>query len=227
MRRIAISDIHGCLKTFRRLLEKKVILTKGDELYLLGDYIDRGPDSKGVIDYIMNLRKQGFSVKCLLGNHEEMLLKSMYMRDWEQTWLYNGGEETLESFGVKNVSDIPDLYINFIEELSHYHLVDKFILVHAGLSFKKGDPFRDKDSMLWARRWYHTLDYSWLASRIIIHGHTTLEKTAIQKMRENLNQLPILNIDAGCYKVLSIDKGQLCAYDMTDNKLYFQRNIDF
>ncbi len=227
MRRIAISDIHGCFKTFKRLLEKRVVLTPSDELYLLGDYIDRGPDSKGVLDYILNLKKKGYFVKCLLGNHEEMLLKGVELRNWRSTWLVNGGEETLESFKAKNIDEIPAPYFDFLESLSHYHLVDKYILVHAGLNFKKGDPLKDKDSMLWIRRWYHTLDTNWLANRVVIHGHTTTETAAIKKMHQNLKQLPILNIDAGCYKVLSIDKGQLCAYDMTNDELYFQKNIDF
>ena len=227
MRRIAISDVHGCCKTFIRLLEKQVNLTPKDELYLLGDYIDRGPDSKGVLDYIFWLKEQGYFVKCLLGNHEDMMLKSIQLRNWRRSWLANGGIETLQSFKVKHPADIPEKYILFLDELPYYHLVDKFILVHAGLNFKKGDPLNDPESMLWIRRWYGELDHTWLAERMIIHGHTTTGIPVIEDMNSNLDKLPVQNIDAGCYKVLSIDKGHLCAYDMTNNMLYFQRNIDF
>ena len=66
MRKFAISDIHGCLKSFEALLDK-IQLSTSDELYILGDYIDRGPDSKGVIDYIWKLEQEGYAVKCLRG----------------------------------------------------------------------------------------------------------------------------------------------------------------
>ncbi|MEO0876095.1 MAG: metallophosphoesterase, partial [Bacteroidota bacterium] len=66
MRKFAISDIHGCLKTFEALLDQ-IQFTTQDELYLLGDYIDRGPDSKGVIDLIWKMQADGYQVKCLRG----------------------------------------------------------------------------------------------------------------------------------------------------------------
>jgi serine/threonine protein phosphatase 1 len=68
----AISNIHGCYHTFKALLEK-IGLCKEDELYLLGDYIDRGPGSKEVLDLILKLKSENFNIQCLLGNHEIML----------------------------------------------------------------------------------------------------------------------------------------------------------
>ena len=76
MSKYAISDIHGCIATFKTLLDK-IKFSKEDELYLLGDYIDRGPDSKGVIDHIWYLQKSGYQVHCLRGNHENMLLQEV------------------------------------------------------------------------------------------------------------------------------------------------------
>ena len=73
-RRFAISDIHGCLKTFKQLLET-IGLEKSDELFLLGDYVDRGPDSMGVVRYIQHLIVEGYFVTCLKGNHERHLLE--------------------------------------------------------------------------------------------------------------------------------------------------------
>ena len=70
MRRFAISDIHGCARTFEALLDR-IAFTSQDELYLLGDYIDRGGDSKGVLDLIFRFQKEGYAVQCLLGNHEQ------------------------------------------------------------------------------------------------------------------------------------------------------------
>ena len=70
MHRFAISDIHGCAKTFEALLDRIALSTQG-ELYLLGDYLDRGPDSKGVLDLIFRLQREGYAVHCLRGNHEQ------------------------------------------------------------------------------------------------------------------------------------------------------------
>ena len=65
-RQIAISDIHGCARTFKKLVLEKVVLDKQDTLFLLGDYINKGPDSKGVLDFIFELKNSGFNVQCLI-----------------------------------------------------------------------------------------------------------------------------------------------------------------
>ena len=70
----AIGDIHGCSNTFKRLLLDKIKIRKSDIIYCLGDYIDRGIDSKGVIDFILELRAEGYTIYTLRGNHEQMML---------------------------------------------------------------------------------------------------------------------------------------------------------
>ncbi len=72
-----IPDIHGCIKTLRSLVECRLCVTASDSLYFLGDYIDRGPGSAGVIDYIIDLQESGINVGCIKGNHEHMLLNSI------------------------------------------------------------------------------------------------------------------------------------------------------
>ena len=117
MRKIAVSDIHGCLKTFKALIEHQVEFTKKDELYLLGDYIDRGPDSKGVLDYVMNLQEAGYKVFCVKGNHEEMMVNAVQNNEDVAMWLYNGGQESLASFGTEDPGEIPPKYLNFIHNI--------------------------------------------------------------------------------------------------------------
>lgn len=199
MRKFAISDIHGCNDTFQRLLEK-LQLAQGDELYLLGDYIDRGPDSKGVMDTIFLLQQQGLPVHCLRGNHEQMMLDAMNgMEDEEMdNWLLNGGIATLESFSVNGNLQIEDKYLQFMDALEIYCEVDEYILVHAGLNFNIPFPFSDEDEMLWIRNWYPDLNRNWLGERIIVHGHTPMPKEDIQLQFKNLDKLPILDIDGGC-----------------------------
>jgi serine/threonine protein phosphatase 1 len=92
LKKFAISDIHGCNRTFNEVLQKTG-LNKDDQLFLLGDYIDRGPDSKGVIDTIFNLQNEGYQVHCLRGNHEQMLMDAWQKNDFHYTrrWLMHGG----------------------------------------------------------------------------------------------------------------------------------------
>ena len=95
-RRFAIADIHGCAQTFNQLLEK-LELEKQDQVYLLGDYIDRGPDSKGVLDAIMNLIAAGYSIRPLLGNHEKLFINAFKNLEDCNHWRLYGAPDTLKS----------------------------------------------------------------------------------------------------------------------------------
>ncbi len=216
MKKYAISDIHGCLETFKTLLQK-IELSRDDELYLLGDYIDRGPYSKGVIDYIWQLQVDGFYIKCLRGNHEQMYLNSF---DGTDDW-GDYHRETIASFGVKNIEETPGLYIDWMKSLAYYFEVDNYLLVHGGFDFGAADPLQNKEKMLWARDWYALIDKDWLAGRIIVHGHTPMEQNSIKAMADNLEQVPMLDIDNGCV----YDYGgfsHLTAFELNEKKLFFE-----
>ena len=220
MKKYAISDIHGCNITLHALLEK-LNLQPEDELYFLGDYIDRGPNSKGVIDTILDLKAQGFKVECLIGNHEDAMLKSRFdysiRSNWISTW---GGKEALQSFDAW-LDKIPDKYWDFMENLKPYLEVDDYILVHAGLNFRAKEPFEDEYSMMWIRDWYGKIDYKWLGRRMVIHGHTPTKKQDIEAMAAAVNSSHFLDIDAGCFCY-----GWLCAFELTEQKLIFQECLD-
>ncbi|MFK7772669.1 MAG: metallophosphoesterase family protein [Saprospiraceae bacterium] len=220
MPRFAISDIHGCCKTFKGLLEK-VNLTKQDQLYLLGDYIDRGPDSRGVIDYIWKLQNDGFQVNCLRGNHEQMLIDEIA----KLNVLYNGEVATLVSFEVNANIDIPKEYIEWMKRLEYYFELEDYILVHAGLNFYRKDPLADLKEMMWVRRWYDQIDRGWLGKRIIVHGHTPTKKIDIENSLKILDDLPVLDIDAGCFYETS-GYGNLCAFNLDSREFIFQPNLD-
>lgn len=227
MRKIAFSDIHGCNRTFGALLEK-VAPVEGDELYFLGDYIDRGPDTKGVIDRIWSLEAEGFTVHGLLGNHEQMFFDGFNNYQAYTMWLVNGGGAVVKSFGVQNVDEIPAAYLDWMRQLVYYLEVGEYILVHAGLSFDTPHPLEDRQSMLWIREWYDQINYDWLGDRIVIHGHTPVSKETILRQRQFLEEQQYLDIDAGCvHKGKRPGLSDLCAFDMTNRRLYFQKNIDF
>lgn len=218
-RKFAISDIHGCLKTFEALLDH-IALSTSDELYLLGDYIDRGPDSKGVIDLIWKLEREGYSVHCLRGNHEEMLLDEMQS---EAHWFRN--DNLTRSFGCNNVGLIPEAYHGFLEALNWYFEVDEFILVHAGLNFQIENPLEDRNEMTWIRYWYDDIRHDWLDGRIVVHGHTPYHRSIISKSLKTLDEIPAIGIDNGCV-FQSVGLRHLCAFDMTNRKFEFMHCLD-
>ena len=131
MRHFVIGDIHGCLTSLKTLVES-LDLTPKDTIITLGDYIDRGPDTKGVIDYLLELREK-YRVINLKGNHEELMEYARKSPEDLDFWLDNGGQVTLDSFGVDNVKKISGEYWGFIVSCFQYYETDSHIFVHAGL----------------------------------------------------------------------------------------------
>jgi serine/threonine protein phosphatase 1 len=219
LRQIAVGDIHGCVKTFRKLVCDELQLNSNDHLILLGDIIDRGPDSKGVIDEIIAIKEQGIRVQVLQGNHEEMMINASQSNESNDYWLRNGGQETLDSFGVKHVSEIPSTYLDFIRHTEFYVETAEYIFVHAGLNFNKSDPFSDYDSMKWIRKM--EVDPSKIGNRTIVHGHVPTTLPLLLKPRKFE-----INLDAGCvYKDIR-GMGNLLAYDVTNKKFFSVPNCE-
>jgi serine/threonine protein phosphatase 1 len=189
-RTIAIGDIHGCAKTFFTLLEK-LDLQDDDELVLLGDYIDRGPDSKGVIHTIMALQQNDYDVKVLRGNHEEMLFISETGFTNFSAWIGNGGDATLESFDKDFFHEMDEEYQAFFKATEFFYQKDNFVFVHAGLNFGVDNIYEDKEAMLWVRGFADHQPK--LGNKIMIHGHTPKPITDIINQKGNC-----INLDAGC-----------------------------
>lgn len=220
----AISDIHGHSQTFRCLVEDIIKLKKEDTLYLLGDYVDRGPDSKGVIDYIIELKDKGYQVRTLRGNHEKLFLDSMEDSETYSLFLHNGGFETLASFEIRNPSHLEKKYLDFFNELEYYIETDRFFLVHAGFDFTRNDFLENQYDMLWIRRWHHTINKEALKGKFIVHGHTPIPLAEIQAMLP-MKQYPVIDIDGGCF-VKKPGFGYLCALNLTTMELLCQERIE-
>lgn len=202
MRRIAISDIHACAQTFRRLVEDQVRLQPGDTLYLLGDYVNRGPDYRAVFDFIWELKAHGVKVSCLRGNHEDRFLEAV----------------------DRGLLQAEPQYVNFIRTLPSYLGIEGYLLVHAGFNFAVRDPLSDTYAMRWIRGWEGGLRPQWLGDRQIVHGHVRKERWIIQQAVAD--RAPILGIDNGCFALLEPGQGSLCALDLDSRQLYFQPNLD-
>ena len=228
MRRLAISDIHGCDKTFAALLDK-VGFSKSDQLYLLGDYVDRGPDSAGVIQRILDLRASGHYVRCLKGNHEQMMIMALRFGQSDmESWKRSGGNSTIASYTQGSGEwYLPDDHISFLASLELSIDFSDYILVHAGLSFDIDDPLQDEGTVLWIRDWYDEIDYEYLKNKIVLHGHTPQPRKTVEEQLKSLNSKQVLNIDAGAALYLNgLGDGHLCAFDMDNKKLIFQACID-
>ncbi|MFD2719413.1 metallophosphoesterase [Hymenobacter monticola] len=196
MRRFAASDLHGCLHTFRRLVEEELQLAKTDELYLLGDYVNKGPDSRGVLDYLMQLQAGGYQVRCLRGNHDHALLSAARHR-WSWDWAgLRGRQPTLRSFRVRRAANIPQPYLDWLAALPFEIELPDFVLVHAGYNFAlpPAEMRRDYATMLSTKKFVY--DPSRLAGKRLLHGHVP---TAAAKVRSKAAARPgALGLDTGC-----------------------------
>lgn len=216
MRVFAISDIHGDNDKFKSLL-KKVGFKRSDKLFLLGDYIDRGAQSKEVLDTIMLLIENGYDIHCIRGNHEEMLITALNDIPSQVVWFKNGGDTTLKSFSTNHIERIPEVYINFILNLPYYLEFENFIFVHAGINMTIDNPMQDLQSILWLRSWKDCYDKKWLGNRYVVHGHTPM-KASFLKSRDNIEN-DVICIDNGSYMRGAKDMGGICALNLTSKEL--------
>jgi len=200
-----IPDIHGCFETFNALLDK-IDFQKEDHLFLLGDYINRGPKSKQVIDYIIEKLNDGYQIYPLKGNHEEMAEKGL-----------NFTENQLGEY-----HNLEPKYARFMEKLYYTIELEDALLVHAGINFKLKKPFEDIQSMLWSKKDYSRL-YPTPPKRII-YGHTIKPLNTIKN--EVHQQALWIPLDNGCYRKDSSNYGNLCCLELDAMELVIQKNID-
>lgn len=215
-RLFAIGDIHGCFNPFCELMEQKIRLRKGDRLVLLGDYIDRGYQTKEVIDYIIDLQENGFDLIPLKGNHESMMLDAMENELMLSNWFQNGGYETLYSFGVESINELNIKYLHFLRNLTSYYIQDQFLFVHAGFNDWISDPLADQFEMIWSRK--ESYSNPFFNDRIIVHGHTPVPLTVCRESVLSRNR--VINIDTGCVYDALGGYGHLTAIELFSRELY-------
>ena len=182
-----IGDIHGCA-TELRLLLNELPLVSNSKVIFLGDYIDRGPDSRSVIETIIELEKK-VTVIPLVGNHEQMFLSFLEDPNTEEggMFIYNGGSATLESYRTGSEDFlVPEEHLNFFKDLKVAHQESDYFFVHAGVPEKALDKIdfnQDLNTLLWVREPFLSSQYDWGAT--IVHGHTPVEKVETLKNRIN------------------------------------------
>lgn len=207
---VAIGDVHGCVETLEALMER-LELASGDQVVFIGDYIDRGPDSKGVIDLLLDLRE---SANCtfLRGNHEAFMLDYLDHGALDQ-WRVNGGLATLDSYldsGRQIV--IPPEHEQFVRDTLLVHETPEFCFVHAGLrpeyTVEKNLQVNDEEVFLWERSHMKAVRYNW--EKTVVCGHTPV--------REPVSLERLINIDTGCVYHTHPGYGKLTAVRLPERE---------
>jgi serine/threonine protein phosphatase 1 len=176
----AVGDIHGCLDKLVSLMDIIDVDLKKETLVFMGDYIDRGPHSKEVVDYLIDLASGGNRVVFLKGNHELMLQNYLSGED-KLSFLYNGGEATLGSYmksgGLNEASLIPPGHLEFFDNLRLYYETENYIFVHGGLKANIPLEHQDEWDMLWIRDEFIYSDFDF--GKLVIFGHTPFREPLI------------------------------------------------
>jgi len=204
-RTIAIGDIHGCSRAVDTILA--AIGPKDDDtIVVLGDFIDRGIDTKGVIERLVELSTQSHLI-VIQGNHEQMLLDAIEDRSMLRQWLHYG-ESTLMSYAAETLESLPDDHIDFIRSTRDYFETATHIFLHA--TYLPNLPIEEHSSLF--LRW-ESFEPALLAphcsGKKVIVGHTR------QKSGEILDLGFAACIDTGCYK-----GGWLTALDVASGQIW-------
>ncbi|MDZ4851786.1 MAG: metallophosphoesterase [Pirellulaceae bacterium] len=207
---IAIGDIHGCSVALRSLVDL-IAPQSDDTIVTLGDYVDRGPDSRGVIDFLIELPKQ-CRVVSLYGNHEEMMFEVVVDEKPPYDWLRHGGVDTLDSYGfVGDLRVIPETHREFLSGLADYFQTETHFFVHANY-----DPNRDlEEQPPELLRWIKLTDVMPTPHRNglrAIVGHTH------HRMGEILDLPHLVCLDTYCYggfwlTAMDVESGQIWQVD--------------
>lgn len=208
MSKYVISDIHGMYDEFIKMLEV-INFSDEDELFILGDIFDRGPNPLSILDYIVSHDNIHF----IKGNHEDMFIEAVDYKDYS-VWHRNGGNTTHAQI-IERGEDYEKMLYDYIKALPFYMIVDNYILVHAGVFFPENyqnmtlDEFmywQDEENSLWSRANIHSekvfKDYK------IICGHTI-----VQSITNNIEDVQIVKTPGHIY----IDCG--CCFDGINGKL--------
>jgi serine/threonine protein phosphatase 1 len=184
----AIGDIHGSLEKLESLIAACRKHSEGREmsLVLLGDYIDRGPDSAGVVRFVLSLQgEMPEQVIALKGNHEAWALAVLDGAMPAGSWLLNGGAATLRSYGARKVGDLPRVHLDWMRSLRLTYDDGRRFFVHAGVDPQKPLDAQEEPVLLWIREPFlrDTRDYG----RLIVHGHTPLATAKPELCSNRLN----------------------------------------
>lgn len=217
-RRLVITDIHGCFQTFVKLL-KKVDLKKSDQLFIIGDMVDRGPYSYMVLDKIWQLLDRGYQVFPLRGNHEQLFLN--FNRENKRK-LSVFASRQYASHLLEDDNSLNVEVDKFFGTLPIYYETDIAFLVHAGFNTLAKDPFVEWKDMLWIRSFKY--DEKKFKNKMVVHGHVPCSSESILKRVTKGKKR--INLDNGCIRAGVEGYGRLMCFNLDTYELISQKNID-
>ena len=212
----AVGDIHGRADLLTALLED---IAKDAELYsgfrcvlvTLGDYVDRGSESREVIDLLISTPLPGFECVNLVGNHEDLMLRFLERPSAISDWVMNGGDATLSSYGIKlpggwekketatMVRDqlaqaLPDSQLSFLKTLKPYHVEGDYVFAHAGI--RPGRPVAEQEveDLMWIREPF--LRSKKDHGKVVVHGHSVSYEPEVWPSDKRPSRI---GIDTGAY----------------------------
>jgi len=207
---IAIGDVHGCANSLEALIAK-IEPAKDDHLIFVGDYIDRGPATKKVIEILFELEQR---CRCtfLRGNHEALMLNYLDRGEFD-VWRMNGGVDTLNSYRTDRGSiEIPENHVDFVRRTKLYHDEPNFFFVHAGLrpdiTIAENVAREDEHTFLWERGHLHARNLKW--EKPVVCGHTPHS--------EPVNEEKLILIDTGCVYYTHPMMGRLTAVRLPERE---------
>ena len=211
----AIGDIHGCLNQLVTLQDKIFNYpeyNKDEDLLLyLGDYIDRGPSPKDVINHILKLQTEGIKSIFLMGNHEQFMIDFLFNKiNNLRNWLMNGADQTFKSYDIEvaefikdgfednNIDKLRDIFLSkltkehiyFFNNLKLTYIMDDYLFVHAGINPEKSLSEQNEMDFLWSRS-DKFFDKNFEFEKIIVHGHSP--------EKEVVNFPYRINVDTGSF----------------------------
>lgn len=207
----AVGDVHGYLSLYQ-LLEQSIIddAPDGGLIVLLGDVVDRGPESAAMIDHLLAPPPAGFERLCLRGNHEDMMRRFVDKPGRYRSWLAHGGAQTLASYGIPAdpvrgydmgasrlqqlmQAHIPPRHLQFLDDLPLSLTVGQYFLAHAGVDPARPIAAQTKEGLLWSRSWTEPdlQPPDDLGDRVVVQGHVPIAQAAWQGWR--------MNVDTGAY----------------------------
>tara|TARA_Y100001935_G_scaffold224416_1_gene200601 strand:+ start:4849 stop:5532 length:684 start_codon:yes stop_codon:yes gene_type:complete len=219
---IAIGDIHGCSKTLELLLERLHKEYGTTRTYVfMGDYVDRGPDTKGVVELLLNFRKTHECV-FIRGNHDAMFMKYLTDPDY-LLWFDNGGASTMESYNNPDGSQgkIPYSHLKFFLNTVPYYDSEHFFFVHGGPPITQSikESLGNEvlySSFMWSRDHIDADENDIKWEKTVVFGHTPV--------RSPIDTEKQLGIDTGCvYEQF----GKLTAVALPERDFIQQKRIDF
>ncbi len=230
----AVGDIHGRADLLEKLLAQIEVDAKQSNaeqkaLVFLGDYLDRGPDSRRVVEMLIDGLPPGFEARFLKGNHEAILLNFLADPTHLEHWLANGAEATLESYGLDFgrlyrsnataetwrkafVTALPDTHRRFFGRLELMTSLGDYLFVHAGV--RPGVPLdaQDEQDLVWIRGEFLKSDADF--GKLVVHGHTPGRAPEIRSNRIGIDtgavfsgRLTALRLEGSAQSFLSTDVG--------------------